>query len=87
MRVPDNLVQPAVLRDLMEGPIQPWQCLVWAKQSPPPYSRDLPLLYTSRPSYTLLQIGLYYEDLDGEYRGGGVEEMEEENEGGDASVE
>ena len=87
VRVPDNIVHSAVLTSLMEGPIQPWQCLVWAKQSPPPYSRDLPLLYTSRPSYTLLQIGLYYEDLDGEYRGGGVEEMEEENEGGDASVE
>ena len=28
VRVPDNLVQPAVLRDLMEGPIRPWQCLV-----------------------------------------------------------
>ena len=34
----------------------------------------------------LLQISLYYEDLDGEYRGGGVEE-EIENEGGDVSVE
>ena len=42
VRVPDNLVHPAVLTSLMEGPIQPWQCLVWAKQSPPQYSRDLP---------------------------------------------
>ena len=41
----------------------------------------------SQPSHTLLQIGPYYEDLDGEYRGGGVGEMEEENEGGDAPVE
>ena len=41
----------------------------------------------SGPSHTLLQISPYYEDLDGEYRGGGVEEREEGNEGGDASVE
>ena len=27
-------------------------------------------------SHTLLQIGPYYEDLDGEYGGGVVEEME-----------
>ena len=86
VRVPDNLVQPAVLRDLMEGPVRPWQVLVWAEHSPPPYSQDLPLLHMSGPSHTLLQISLYYEDLDGEYRGGVVEE-EEENEGGDASVE
>ena len=47
---------------------------------------DLPLLHTLGPSHTLLQVGLYYEDLDGEYRGGVVEE-EEGNEGGDVSVE
>ena len=87
VRVPDNLVQLAVLRDLMEGPLRPWQCLVWAKHSPPPCSQDLPLPHMSRPSHTLLQIGPYYEDLDGEYRGGGVEEVEEENEGGDVSIE
>ena len=86
VRVPDNIVQPAVLRDLMEEPVQPWQVLVWAEQSPPPYSQDLPLLHTSGPSHVLLQVGLYYEDLDGEYRGGVVEE-EQENEGGDASIE
>ena len=34
----------------------------------------------------LLQISPYYEDLDGEYRGGVIEEGEG-NEGGDASVE
>ena len=38
------------------------------------------------PSHTLLQISPYYEDLDGEYRGGVVEE-EQENEGGDVSIE
>ena len=37
-------------------------------------------------SHTLLQIGPYYEDLDGKYRGGVIEE-EIENEGGDVSVE
>ena len=87
VRVPDNIVQPAVLRSLMEGPIRPWQCLVWAKHSPPPYSQDLPLLHTSGPLHVLLQVGPYYEDSDGEYRGGGVEEVEEENKGGDASIE
>ena len=51
-------------------------------------------LHTMGPSHTLLQIGPYYEDLDGEYCGGGVVEEEEEgreveieNEGWDASVE
>ena len=38
------------------------------------------------PSHVLLQISPYYEDIDGEYRGGGVVE-EEENEGEDVSVE
>ena len=86
VRVPYNIVQPAILRDLMEGPVQPWQVLVWAEHSPPPYSQDLPLLHMSGLSHTLLQIGPYYEDLDGEYRGGVVED-EQDNEGGSASVE
>ena len=71
----------------MEGPVRPWQVLVWAEHSPLPYSRDLPLLHTLGPSHVLLQIGLHYEDLDGEYRGGGVVEEEIENEGEDASIE
>ena len=87
VRVPDNIVQPAVLTTLMEGPIRPWQALVWAEHSPPPYSRDLPDLHTSRPGGILLQVGPYYEDIDGEYRGGAVVEEEEENEGGSASVD
>ena len=87
VRVPDNMVHPAVLTSLMEGPIRPWQALVWAKHSPPAYSRDLPDLHTSRPGGILLQVGPYYEDLDGEYRGGGVVEETDENEGGNASVE
>ena len=38
------------------------------------------------PSHVLLQVGPYYKDLDGEYRGEVIEE-EIENEGGDASIE
>ena len=89
VRVPDNVVQPAVLRDLMEGPVRPWQVLVWAEHSPPPYTQDLPLLHTSRPSHTLLQISPYYEDLDGKCRGEVLEglEVDQENESGDVSVE
>ena len=87
VRVPDNMVQPAILRDLMEGPVRPWQVLVWAEHSPPPYTQDLPLLHTSGPSHVLLQVGLYYKDINGEYRGGVVDEEREENEGGGVSVE
>ena len=87
VRVPDNMVHPAVLTSLMEGPVRPWQCLVWAEGSPPPYSQDLPLDHTSRPGGILLQVGPSLIDMDGEYRGGGVAEEVEENEGGGASVE
>ena len=80
------MTQPAVLKSLMEGPIQPWQCLVWSEESPLEYSRRLPLLHTSGPSHVLLQIGLSLVDINGEYRGGVIEE-EVENEGGGASVE
>ena len=71
----------------MEGPIQPWQCLVWSAESPPRYSRDLPLDHTSWLGGVLLQVGPSWVDIDGEYRGGGVEDVEEENEGGSASIE
>ena len=87
MRVPDNITHPAVLTGLMEGPIQPWQCLVWTEESPPRYSRDLPLDHTACLGSILLQVGLSLIDIDGEYRGGGVVEEVEENEGEDASVE
>ena len=71
----------------MEGPVQPWQCLVWSEMDPPEYIQDpLPLYMLSWASHVLLQVSLYYEDLDGEYRGGVIEE-EIENEGGDASIE
>ena len=87
VRVPNNIVHPAVLTSLMEGPIRPWQCLVWSDDSPPRYSRDLPDDHTLRPGGILLQVGPSWVDVDGEYRGGGVVEEVEENEGGDASVE
>ena len=85
VRVPDNMIHPAVLTSLMEGPIRPWQCLVWSEESPPQYSRDLPLDHTSQLGGILLQIGPSLIDIDGEYRGGGVEEEVEGNEGGDVS--
>ena len=87
MRVPNNIVHPAVLTSLMERPIRPWQCLVWNNGSPPAYSQDLPLDHTSRPGGVLLQISLLLIDVDGEYRDGGVVEEIEGNEGGDVSVE
>ena len=87
VRVPDNIVHPAVLTSLMEGPIQPWQCLVWSDASPPRYSQELLDEHTSQPGGILLQVGPSLMDIDGEYRGGGVVEEVEENEGGDVSVE
>ena len=87
VRVPDNMVHPAVLTSLMEGPVRPWQCLVWAEESPPRYSRDLPLDYTARLGGVLLQIRPSLINIDGEYRGGGVMEEVEENEGGDVSID
>ena len=87
VRVPNNIVQPAVLRSLMEGPIRPWQCLVWLEASPPPYSWHTPPLHTLGPSHVLLQVSPYYKDINSEYWGGVMVEEEEENEGGDASIE
>ena len=87
VRVPNNMVQPGILRSLMEGPIRPWQCLVWSEMDPPEYTRDLPPLHTGGdPSHILLQIDLHYADIDGEY-GGAVIDEEIENKGGDVSVE
>ena len=71
----------------MEGPLRPWQCLVWADASPPRYSRDLPDDHTSRPGGILLQVGPSLVDIDGEFRGGGFVEEEEENEGEGVSVD
>ena len=47
-------------------------------------AQDLPPLHMSGPSHVLLQVGPHYEDINGEYRGGGVED---ENEGGGMSIE
>ena len=60
---------------------------MWAEQSPPQYTQDLPPLHMLGPSHVLLQVGLYYMDIDGEYWGGGVIGEIEENEGGGVSVE
>ena len=87
VRVPDKITHLAVLTSLMEGPIRPWQCLVWAEESPPRYSRDLPLDHTARLGGILLQVGLSLIDIDGEYRGGGVVEEVEGNEGEGVSIE
>ena len=87
VRVPSNMVHPAILTTLMEGPVRLWQCLVWAEESLPRYTRDLPLDHTSRPGGILLQVGPSYVDIDGEYRGGGEIAEVEENEGGDASID
>ena len=87
VRVPDNMVHPAMLMSLMEGPVRPWQCLVWSEESLPRYIRDLLLDHTARPGGVLLQVGPSLVNIDGEYRGGGIVEEVEENEGGGASVE
>ena len=81
------MVHPAVLTSLMEGPIRPWQCLVWSDKSPPRYSQDLLDDHTSQPGGILLQVGLSLIDVDGEYWGGGVLEEIEENKGGGASID
>ena len=86
MRVPDNVAHLAVPIPLMEGPIQPWQCLVWSEESPPRYSRDLPDNHTLQLGGVLLQVGPSLINIDGEFRGGGVIEEVEEDEGGNASL-
>ena len=57
VRVPDNIIHPAMLTSLMEGPIRPWQCLVWSEESPPRYNHNLPDDHTSQPGGILLQVG------------------------------
>ena len=65
---------------------------VYLEMSPPPYVQDLLPLHMTGPSHVLLQVGLYYEDLDGEYCGSVAEgeegevEIEEVNEGQDMSI-
>ena len=77
----------------MEGPLRPWQFLVYLDVSPPLYVEDLLVLHTTGPSHVLLQVGPYFEDLEGAYWGGGTAgeeeggEVEIENEGRDVSIE
>ena len=79
VRVPGSITQDSVFISLMEGPIQPYQCLIWVNQGDPPaYEEDLIPSYHQRVSHTLVQIGLSHKDLDGEYMGV-VEETREES--------
>ena len=71
---------------LSKPALAPSECLVWSENDPLEYSHHLPPLHTSGPNHVLLQIGPALIDVDGEYRGGVMEE-EMENEGGDASIE
>ena len=77
----------------MEGPLRPWQFLMYLEMSPPLYTQDFPVLHLTGSSHILLQFGPYYEDLDGEYHGDVAEgeeegrEVEIENEGRDVSIE
>ena len=76
VRVPELVIANGVLIPLMEGPLRPYQCLVWANQGPPPtYDEDPVPSFQHHADHTLIQIRLSYEDLDGEYAG--VVEREE----------
>ena len=68
VRVPDLVVADGVLIPLMEGPIRPYQCLIWVNQGPPlTYDEDLIPSYHRQLSHALIQIGPLYKDLDGGY--------------------
>ena len=74
VRIPDSVVVDGILILLMEGPIRPYQCLIWANQGLPPlYDEDLVPLFQCCMGYVLIQIGLSFEDIDSEY--GGVQVM------------
>ena len=63
VRFPDLVVQDRVLIPLMEGPIRPYQCLIYANQGPPPdYTIEQVPLYAWRASHTLIQIGPVFND-------------------------
>ena len=54
------MVHLAVLTTLMEGPVRPWQCLVWSDESPPRYSQSLPDDHTSHPvSHTDIELSSF----------------------------
>ena len=78
VRIPDLVVVDGVLILLMEGPIRPYQCLIWVNQgSPPAYDEDPIPSFQHRMDHALIQIGPRFEDLDGEYVGAIEEEREE----------
>ena len=58
----------------MEGPLGPWQFLVYADGSPPLYKADDVPAFGHKVRYALLQIRLAYGGLDGDYWGGDVAE-------------
>ena len=78
VRVPNSVVANGILILLMEGPIRPYQCLIWANQgSLPPYHEDPAPLFWHHGGHVLIQIGPSFKDIDGEY--GGAVEVDEEN--------
>ena len=78
VRVPNSVFQDGVLIPLMEGPIQPYQCLIWANQGDLlAYSKDQVPLFHCRASHALIQIRPCFEDIDGEYADAVEEEKEE----------
>lgn len=48
----------------MEGPIRPYQCLIYTNQGSPPYDIKQIPSYVWRASHTLVQIGLVFDDQD-----------------------
>ena len=60
---------------------------MWSEEDPPMYSHHIPPCHMLGPSHILLQIGPAYTDIDGAYRGSGLVEEEEGNEGGSTSIE
>ena len=89
INVPTSCVQPGTCRNIWNVPnlllVGKWQVLstracnvlkMFSLVSRPPC-----------PQCILLQVGPSLFDIDGEYRGGGVVEEVEENEGGGASVD
>ena len=58
----------------MEGPLRPWQFLMYANGSPPPYEADPIPMFKHWAGHILLQVSLAYEDLDRDDWGGNVAE-------------
>ena len=73
VRILDSVVANSVLIPLMEGLIMPYQCLIWVNQGLPLlYDEDPIPLFWCHAGYALIQIGPYFEDINGEY-GGAIE--------------